>query len=59
MCGPAPRQRTPIALRENIFLHEYKFIRCQQNKVSQKYNMLYNVLAPKLMQKVSLIDSKV
>ena len=55
----APRQRTPLALRENIFLHEYKYIRCQHNKVSQKYHLLYNVLAPKLMQKMSLVDSKV
>ena len=54
-----PRQRTPPALRENIFLHEYKYIRCQHNKVSQKYHLLYNVLAPKLMQKMSLVDSKV
>lgn len=42
-----------------MFLQELKFIRCPHNKVSQKYHILYNVLAPKLMQKASLVESKV
>lgn len=55
----AARQRTPRALKDNLFLQELKFIRCPLNSVSQKYHILYDVLAPKLMQRESLADSKV
>ena len=53
------RADVPELGKDNMFLNEYKFIKAPFNKVSQKYNILYQVLAPKLMAKPNLINSKV
>lgn len=49
----------PEFLNGNTFLSEYLFIKDPDNKVSQKYVMLYQVLAPKLVQRTALVNSKV
>jgi hypothetical protein len=48
---------TPPSLKNNIFIKEYKFLRCRENETSKKYDILYNILAPKLLQKPELIGS--
>jgi len=42
-----------------MFKNEFKFLNDPMNKTFQKYNILYSVLAPKLMMKQSLVHSKV
>lgn len=54
----ATRWKTPRALKGNMFLQELKVIRSPESKVSEKYHILYNVLAPKLVQKTALVESK-
>lgn len=41
-----------------MFKNEYKFIADPQNKTYQKYNILYTLLAPKLMMRTTLVNSK-
>ena len=52
------RSEVPELCADNAFMNEYKFIKAPFNKVSQKYNILYQVLAPKLLAKKSLVNSK-
>lgn len=53
------RDRTPSPLGENMFKSEYKYLRDPMNKTHQKYNILYQVLAPKLMMKKGLVHTKI
>lgn len=51
--------KTPVSLKENMFVSEFRHLRDPMIKPAQKYNILYSTLAPKLVQKVGLIESKV
>ena len=42
-----------------MFVGEFRHLRDPMIKPAQKYNILYSTLAPKLVQKVGLIESKV
>ena len=50
---------TPSPLRDNLFKNEYNFLIDPMNKTAQKYNILYQTLAPKLIMKKSLANSKI
>lgn len=50
--------RTPSSLRGNLFLAEFKFLSNPLNSSVQKYNILYTVLAPKLMMRKGLVNSQ-
>ena len=58
--GKASTQpKTPTSLKDNMFVGEFRHLRDPMIKPAQKYNILYSTLAPKLVQKVGLIESKV
>ena len=40
----------PDSIMNNSFLNDYKFLKDPFNKISDKYNIIYQTLAPKLMQ---------